>query len=91
MKKSAGRPIDISRKDIIDAAQRSDIALCFEKGTGFITPPSQKRQQPLASRGTGKQDTLPASLQSMPVQASVRSFENTHAFLFGPAGTISYV
>lgn len=32
---SAGRPIDISRKDIIEAAQRSDIALCFETGTGF--------------------------------------------------------
>ncbi|MEJ0056732.1 MAG: M20/M25/M40 family metallo-hydrolase [Bacteroidota bacterium] len=32
---SAGRPLDISRKDIIDAAQRSDIALCFETGTGF--------------------------------------------------------
>lgn len=31
----AGRPIDISRKDIIEAAQRSDIALCFETGTGF--------------------------------------------------------
>ena len=32
---AAGRPIDISRKDIVDAAQRSDIALCFETGTGF--------------------------------------------------------
>jgi len=32
---SAGRPLDISRKDIIEAAQRSDIALCFETGTGF--------------------------------------------------------
>ncbi len=32
---SVGRPIDISRKDIIEAAQRSDIALCFETGTGF--------------------------------------------------------
>lgn len=32
---AAGRPIDISRKDIIDAAKRSDIALCFETGTGF--------------------------------------------------------
>lgn len=32
---AAGRPIDISRKDIIEAAQRSDIALCFETGTGF--------------------------------------------------------
>jgi glutamate carboxypeptidase len=31
----AGRPLDISRKDIIDAARRSDIALCFETGTGF--------------------------------------------------------
>lgn len=31
----AGRPIDISRKDIVDAARRSDIALCFETGTGF--------------------------------------------------------
>jgi len=32
---AAGRPLDISRKDIIEAAQRSDIALCFETGTGF--------------------------------------------------------
>jgi glutamate carboxypeptidase len=32
---SAGKPLDISRKDIIEAAQRSDIALCFETGTGF--------------------------------------------------------
>jgi glutamate carboxypeptidase len=32
---AAGRPIDISRKDIVEAAQRSDIALCFETGTGF--------------------------------------------------------
>jgi len=31
----AGNPIDISRKDIIEAAKRSDIALCFETGTGF--------------------------------------------------------
>jgi len=32
---SAGRPLDISRKDIIEAAKRSDVALCFETGTGF--------------------------------------------------------
>ncbi len=32
---STGKPIDISRKDIVEAAQRSDIALCFETGTGF--------------------------------------------------------
>lgn len=32
---SAGRPLDVSRKDIIEAAQRSDVALCFETGTGF--------------------------------------------------------
>lgn len=32
---AAGRPLDVSRKDIIEAAQRSDIALCFETGTGF--------------------------------------------------------
>lgn len=31
----AGRPLDISRKDIIEAAKRSDIALSFETGTGF--------------------------------------------------------
>lgn len=31
----AGRPIDISRRDIVEAARRSDIALCFETGTGF--------------------------------------------------------
>jgi len=32
---SAGRPLDVSRKDIVEAAQRSDVALCFETGTGF--------------------------------------------------------
>lgn len=32
---SAGRPLDISRKDIVEYAQRSDVALCFETGTGF--------------------------------------------------------
>jgi glutamate carboxypeptidase len=32
---AAGRPLDTSRKDIVEAAQRSDIALCFETGTGF--------------------------------------------------------
>lgn len=32
---SAGHPLDISRKDIIEAARRSDVALCFETGTGF--------------------------------------------------------
>ena len=31
----AGRPIDVSRRDIIEAAKRSDVALCFETGTGF--------------------------------------------------------
>jgi glutamate carboxypeptidase len=31
----AGNPIDISRRDIVEAAKRSDIALCFETGTGF--------------------------------------------------------
>jgi glutamate carboxypeptidase len=32
---SSGRPLSISRRDIIEAAQRSDIALCFETGTGM--------------------------------------------------------
>ncbi len=32
---SSGKPVSISRKDIIEAAQRSDIALCFETGTGM--------------------------------------------------------
>jgi glutamate carboxypeptidase len=32
---SAGSPIEISRKDIVDIAKRSDIALGFENGTGF--------------------------------------------------------
>ena len=32
---SAGSPIEVSRKDIIDIAKRSDIALGFENGTGF--------------------------------------------------------
>ncbi|MCC9168591.1 M20/M25/M40 family metallo-hydrolase [Pontibacter harenae] len=32
---SAGRPLDISRKDIIKAAKKNDIALSFEGSTGF--------------------------------------------------------
>ena len=32
---STGKPLDISRKDLIDAAKRSDIALGFETSTGF--------------------------------------------------------
>ncbi len=32
---STGSPLDISRKDLIDAAKRSDIALGFETSTGF--------------------------------------------------------
>lgn len=32
---SSGDPIETSRKDIIDAAKRSDHALAFETGTGF--------------------------------------------------------
>lgn len=32
---SAGKPLEISRKDLIDAAKRSDIALGFETSTGF--------------------------------------------------------
>ena len=32
---NAGDPIDLSRKDIRDAAQRSDVALSFEPGTGY--------------------------------------------------------
>ena len=32
---SPGTPFEISRKDIVDIAKRSDIALAFENGTGF--------------------------------------------------------
>jgi glutamate carboxypeptidase len=32
---NAGDPEDISRRDIIEAAKRSDVALAFETGTGF--------------------------------------------------------
>ena len=32
---STGKPLSISRKDLIEAAQRSDIALGFETATGF--------------------------------------------------------
>nr|WP_271782938.1 M20/M25/M40 family metallo-hydrolase [Aquimarina algiphila] len=32
---STGKPLDISRKDLIDAAKKSDIALGFETSTGF--------------------------------------------------------
>ncbi|SDQ50552.1 M20/M25/M40 family metallo-hydrolase [Flagellimonas zhangzhouensis] len=32
---STGKPLSISRKDLIDAAKRSDIALGFESSTGF--------------------------------------------------------
>lgn len=32
---STGKPLDISRKDLVEAAKRSDIALGFETSTGF--------------------------------------------------------
>lgn len=32
---SPGKPLDISRRDLVDAAKRSDIALGFENSTGF--------------------------------------------------------
>ncbi|MET6989897.1 M20/M25/M40 family metallo-hydrolase [Sediminicola arcticus] len=32
---STGKPLDVSRKDLIEAAKRSDIALNFETSTGF--------------------------------------------------------
>ncbi len=32
---SSGKPVSISRRDIEEAAKRSDIALCFETGTGM--------------------------------------------------------
>ena len=32
---STGKPLDISRKDLVDAAKKSDIALGFETSTGF--------------------------------------------------------
>ena len=32
---STGKPLEVSRKDLVDAAQRSDIALGFETSTGF--------------------------------------------------------
>ncbi|MFH6768117.1 M20/M25/M40 family metallo-hydrolase [Gaetbulibacter aquiaggeris] len=32
---STGKPLEISRSHLIDAAKRSDIALCFETSTGF--------------------------------------------------------
>ncbi|HEY5689556.1 MAG TPA: M20/M25/M40 family metallo-hydrolase [Yeosuana sp.] len=32
---STGKPLEISRAHLIDAAKRSDIALCFETSTGF--------------------------------------------------------
>lgn len=32
---NAGSPIEISRKDLVDAAKRSDVALCFETGKEF--------------------------------------------------------
>lgn len=32
---STGKPLSISRKDLIEAGKRSDVALCFETSTGF--------------------------------------------------------
>src|SRR5690606_6922454 len=31
----AGKPVEVSRKDLVDAARRSDVALGFETSTGF--------------------------------------------------------
>lgn len=32
---STGKPLSVSRKDLIEAGKRSDVALCFETATGF--------------------------------------------------------
>jgi glutamate carboxypeptidase len=40
---STGKPLEISRKDLIDAAKRSDIALGFETSTGFAYATTARR------------------------------------------------
>jgi glutamate carboxypeptidase len=40
---NAGTPIEVSRRDIIEAANRSDVALAFETGTGFGTATIARR------------------------------------------------
>jgi len=40
---STGKPLSISRKDLIDAAKRSDIALGFENATGFTNATIARR------------------------------------------------
>jgi glutamate carboxypeptidase len=44
---NAGDPKTISRRDIVDAAKRSDVALCFEASTGF-------NEATIARRGSSK-------------------------------------
>ena len=40
---STGKPLEISRKDLIEAAKRSDIALGFETSTGFAYATTARR------------------------------------------------
>lgn len=53
---STGRPLDISRKEIVEYAQRSDVALCFETGTGFgYATVARRGASGWALKVTGKQ------------------------------------
>ncbi len=53
---NAGDPITISRKDLIEAAKRSDIALCYEPATGFNDATIARRgSSSWALKVTGKQ------------------------------------
>jgi glutamate carboxypeptidase len=40
---STGKPLEISRRDLIDAAKRSDVALGFETSTGFAYATTARR------------------------------------------------
>ena len=40
---SSGSPLEISRKDLLEAAKRSDVALCFESGKEFNSVSTARR------------------------------------------------
>jgi glutamate carboxypeptidase len=52
---STGRPLDLARKDLIDAAKRSDIALSFEGGNPQFASISRRGSSNWILRVTGRQ------------------------------------
>jgi glutamate carboxypeptidase len=52
---STGRPLDLARKDLIDAAKRADVALAFEGGSRVFASISRRGSSNWILRVTGRQ------------------------------------